>query len=140
MDIVKLLTDTLGCNPNCTTRRDICLVFTNVAAESGHLHVVRYLIEEKGSDLTLIDYEGWCPYLAARGGYLNVLKYMIEDGGSDPHFKIKEDFWISGLTSGRSLVHAATEGGHLHVIRYRIDHHGCNPSGRRHGHSEISDN
>ncbi len=87
LDIVKLLTDTLGCDPNCTNNRSdmSCL---HLAAESSHLHVVRYLIEEAGSDLTLIDYEGRPPsYLAAGGGYLNVLKCMIEDGGSDPHFK-----------------------------------------------------
>ncbi len=97
----------------------------HLAAESGHLHVVRYLIEEAGSDVTLIDYKGRCPsYFTAGGGHLNVLKYMIEDVKSDPHFKIKE----CCLIPGRSLVHAATEGGHLHVIRYLIDHHGCNPS------------
>ncbi len=123
LDVVKLLTDTLGCNPNCTNIRDMsCL---HLAAESGHLNVVRYLIEEKGSDLTLIDKQGSCPsYLDVGIGtvpkYMNVLKY---NRGSDPHFKSKK-----GLTSGRSLVHAATEGGHLHVIRYLIDHHGCNPS------------
>ncbi len=78
MDIVKLLTDTLGCDPNCTNRRDMsCL---HLAAESGHLHVVRYLIEETGSDLTLIDRYGRCPSCrAARGGHLNVLKYMMFD-------------------------------------------------------------
>ncbi len=115
LDIVKLLTDTLGLDPNCTNLNDkSCL---QIAAESGQLIVVRYLIEETGSDLSLIDKEGRCPsYLAAGGGHLNVL------WGSDPHFKRKLG------TSGRSLVHPAIEEGHLHVIRYLIDYLGCNPS------------
>ncbi len=125
LDIVKLLRDTLGCDPNCTNGRDMsCL---HLGAKYGHLHVVRYLIEETGSDHTLIDDNGRCPsYLAAGGGHLNVLKYMIEERGSDPHFKRKKGKW---RTPSRSLVHAATEGGHLPVIRYLIDHHVYNPSG-----------
>ncbi len=126
LDIVKLLTGTLGCDPNYTN--EIGMSCLHLAAESGHLHVVRYLIEETGSDLTLLDRCGRCPsYLAAGGGHLNVLKYMIEDKGSDPHFRSGIKSWVL-VTPDRSLVHAASERGHLHVIRYLIDHHGCNPS------------
>ena len=129
LDILKLLTGTLGCDPNCTNRNGMtCL---HLAAVNDHIHVIRYLIETC-SDLALIDDYGRClSYLAAGRGHLNILRYMIEDGGSDPHFKIiiKKGKWMT-VTPGRSLVHVATEGGHLHVIRYLIGDSRCNPSGQ----------
>ncbi len=100
LEIVKLLRDALGCDPNCTNGNNMsCL---HLAAQYGHLHVVRYLSGGTSGVFTLIDREGRCPsYLAAGGGHLNVLKYMIEDGRSDPNFKIKGG---RGSTPGRYQV------------------------------------
>ena len=75
LDVVKLLTREIGCDPNNTNSEGLsCL---HLAAQHGHLPLVRYLVEEVGSDMTLKDEHGRSPtYLAAGGGHLDILKYF----------------------------------------------------------------
>ncbi len=114
LDIVKLLTGTLGCDPNCTNGSGMsCL---HLAAESGHLHVVRYLIEETGSDLNQDD-EGMTPlYLACENGHMDIVKYLITEANCDPNIVSKD---------GMTCLHFASMSRRVDVVEYLTDKHNC---------------
>ena len=131
LDVVKLLTREIGCDPNNTNNEGLsCL---HLAAQHGHMPLVRYLVEEVGSDMTLEDEHGRSPtYLAAGGGYLDALKYLIEERGADPHFKTTKEWenLYDVLAPGRSLLHTASSKGHYNVVRYLVEQCGLDGSGR----------
>ena len=105
--------------------------YLRLATQRGHLPLVRYLVEEMGSDVTLEDKHGRSlTYLAAEGGHLDILKYLIEEKRADSQFKTSKEWNATRFTMapGRSLVHTASREGHLHVVRYLVEHHGCDPS------------
>ena len=126
LDVVKLLTREIGCDPNNTNSEGLsCL---HLAARYGHLPLVKYLVEEVGSDMTLEDDLGRSPtYLAAGRGHLGILKYLIEERRADPRFRtIKR--WKTSIASGRSLLHTASSKGHYIVVRYLVEQCGLDPS------------
>ena len=129
LDIMRLLTYEIGCDPNNTNREGLtCL---HLAAQNGHLPLVMYLVEEVGSDATIEDDHGRSPsYLAAGKGHLDILKYLIEEKVAETQIKTSKEWKTATFTmpSGRSLVHTASREGHLHVVRYLVEHHGCDPS------------
>ena len=93
LDVVKLLTQEIGCEPNNTNSKGLsCL---HLAAQHGHLPLVRYLVEEVGSDMTLEDAHGRSPtYLAAGGGHLDILKYLKRSRSSLQNLKRMENFSV----------------------------------------------
>ena len=126
LDIVQLLTHEIGCDPNDTNSKGQTSL--HLAAQYGHLPLVRYLIEEVGSNMNLEDNHRKSPtFLAAGGGHLDILKYLIGEKRGDPYCVTSRE-WEKCLTSGRSLMHAASYNGHLHVVRYLVEQHGCDPS------------
>ena len=121
LDIVQLFTS-IGCDLIRTNKDGLSL-----AAQHGHLALVRYLVEEVGSDMTLQNKHGRSPtYLAAGGGHPEI---MMETKRG-PQFKTNKAWSITKLNMApdRSLVHTASREGHLHVVRYLVEHHGCDPS------------
>ena len=126
LDVVKLLTCEIGCDPNNTNSEGLsCL---HLAARHGHLP----LVEERGSDMTLEDEHGRSPkaYLAAGGGHLDILKYLIEERKADPCFRTIKQWKTSRFTiaPGRSLLHTASSKGHYNVVRYLVEQCGLDPS------------
>jgi len=105
-------------------------IYTVIAADRGHLEVLKYLHENgcfwdsdaciyaaKGGHLKVLQYlhdNGcrWnidaCAYAASKGGHVDVLKYLHENGCS----------WYYNTYS------YAIEGGHLEVLKYLLDE-GC---------------
>lgn len=76
-----------------------------IAAGNGHLHIVKYLVDENGVDITkMYDYViSW----AANYGYVDVVKYIVERAG------------FSTTDGGRACRWAA-ENGHLKVVKYLV--------------------
>ena len=116
LDVVKLLTHEIGCDPNNTNSEGLsCL---HLAAQHGHLPLVRYLVEEVGSDVTLEDEHGRSPtYLAADGGHLDILKYLIDERGANAYFRTTREWETSQhiISTGQSLLHIASREEHYNV-------------------------
>ncbi|EES16309.1 ankyrin repeat, PH and SEC7 domain containing protein secG [Sorghum bicolor] len=94
----------------------------HLAAEMGHLHVCRFLVEESGFDVNSTCAEGRTPiHCAAAGGSESVLRYLLDRGG-DPAMP---DF------VGSTPLHDAAEEGHCAAVRMLlskgvdVDIHGC---------------
>ena len=63
-----------------------------VAAEMGHLALVRWLVAEGGADVNLGDLEGITPlYRAAAEGHLAVVKYLVMEGNADVNKATDDD-------------------------------------------------
>ena len=74
-----------------------------VAAEKGHLDIIRYLVE-KGSDIEKEDSYGWTPIgNAASHGHLESTRYLLEQGAN----RDKPNEW------SMTPLHLAAEDGHL---------------------------
>ena len=75
------------------------------AAENGHLHVVKYLVEEQNANLSKDD--DFALRWASGAGYLDVVKYLVEQGAN-----------IHERQDG--ALRQASEGGHLQVVKYLL--------------------
>ena len=129
LNVVKLLTREVGCDPNNTNSEGLsCL---QLAAQHGHLPLVRYLVEGVRSNMTHEDEHGRSStYLAAGGGHLDILKYLIEERRADPHFKTTKRWKTSlfNIAPSRSLLHTASSWGHYNVVRYLVEQCFLDPS------------
>ena len=87
----------------------------HLASFYGHLHIVRYLVEDCQVDASTKDNEGWTSlHFASRDGRLNMLPYLVHDCHVDATAENKE-----GLTP----FDLACMHGRLDVIRFFI--HDC---------------
>jgi len=60
----------------------------SLAAENGHLEIVKVLVEEGGTDVESKDKSQRTPLsLAAENGRLEVVKFLVEKGGADVESK-----------------------------------------------------
>ena len=129
---------------------------TSLAAEGGHLDILKYLIEEKGVKLHFavgrsIKEWGVSPVLTAScGGHLHVVRYLLEKYGCNISqndravilfytclvghtdivtYLITEADYDPHCSStlGFSCLDAACWGGHLDVVKYLVDTHHCDP-------------
>ncbi len=92
-----------------------------LAAERGHLEIVKVLVEEKGAGLNITDYAGQTALMiAALNGHLKVVEYLIIKG-ADSNATTIEPNW-AGWTA---LMYAARSG-YLDVARFLIDMGGAN--------------
>ena len=124
------------------------------AAEEGHIHIMKYLIEEQGCDPSCLKTDKGTPlHRAAYKGHLDIVKFLTLgkhcnpasrncDGTTPIHCAAQHGqleilkFFITDLKSspnipgqyGRTPLHYAAEGGHLHIMKYLIDEQGCDPS------------
>ena len=76
-----------------------------IAAGNGHLHIIKYLVEE--NDVSISDMPDYAISWAANYGYIDVVKYIVERAG----FR-----WADGSRACRW----AAENGHLEMVRYLL--------------------
>ena len=130
------------------------------AAENGHLHVVRYLVDEKKADLHKDD--EFALRWASGTGYLDVVKYLVERGANiheredgalrqaseNGHLDVAEYLLKMGANIHAredDALRAASINGHIDVVKYLVEHgadiHAVNNQALRcateKGHSEI---
>ena len=96
----------------------------HVAAGSGRLSVVRYLINEKHCDpqcrVTQSPRAGGTPlHFACKNGHLDVVKYLVDE--------LKVDILSREEALGLTPLHMASGFGHVGVMRYLFVEKKCDP-------------
>eukprot|EP00731_Ephydatia_muelleri_P024038 Em0016g309a len=171
IDIVKYLIEELKCSPRCpemvkylvekhrcdlSGRDEQGNTPLNVAASSGSLGILIYLIEEKECDPRCLGHWGRSLLHNACGknGNLEMVKYLVEkhrcdlsgwdEQGNTPlnvaassgslgilKYLIEEKNWNlrSPGQLGRSPLHnACRKKGNLEMVKYLVEKHGCDPN------------
>jgi hypothetical protein len=83
----------------------------HLAAKSGHVEVVRLLLE-RGANGNTQDTDGWTPlYVAARFGHIEVVRLLLERGANGN--TQNEDGWTP--------LHGAAYSGHIEVVRLLLE-------------------
>eukprot|EP00731_Ephydatia_muelleri_P013289 Em0007g599a len=151
---VQNLVEIHGCDPSEKDEKGITPL--NVAAFSGSLEIVMYLIEERKCSPECPGHRGRLPLHQAceKNGNLAIVKYLVEKHGCDPSVKNEQGNTalnvaaISGSLDilvyliedrkcspecpghrGRLPLHQACEkNGNLAIVKYLVEKHGCDPS------------
>lgn len=105
------------------------------AASHGHLHVVRYLVEEEGAMRDLEDSQGENAFLkAAYRGHLDIMKYLHRDALSEQEHQNQEEreedkHSATGNTDvnvadkqGWTALHNACSKGYLEIVMWLAEH------------------
>eukprot|EP00899_Mesostigma_viride_P007649 jgi/Mesvir1/16886/Mv15767-RA.3 len=104
-----------------------------LAANEGHLKLVKFLAEDEGMSLDARDWAGYnAVILAAEGGHLRLVKYLVED---------MEMSLDDTAKNGCNALYMAALKGHLELVKYLVEdkgmtledlavvnnvpHHGC---------------
>lgn len=108
--ITKLLLEN-GATANGSLLNNTKLPLTSAAA-SGHLPVVRLLVEH-GAEIGRLDRYGWCAMShAAFQGRLEVVKFLSVDEEAVSR-RVKKDRC--------TVLHLAVEGGHIEVVKFLVE-------------------
>ena len=84
-----------------------------LAAQDGHLEIVRCLVCTCGASVDAADLTGTTPLIqAARQGHLEVVRFLVSDGGA---MVDGEDSW------GAPAVIVASQEGHLDIVRFLVE-------------------
>ncbi|KAL5491465.1 hypothetical protein EMCRGX_G016755 [Ephydatia muelleri] len=154
--MVKYLVEMHGCDP--TGKDEQGNTPLNIAAFSGSLDILMYLIEEQKCSPGCPGQWGRSPLHNAcgRNGNLAMVKYLVEKHGCDPSGKdeqgntplnlaavlgsldtliylIEEQKCSPGCPGrwGRSPLHnACGRNGNIAMVKYLVEKHGCDPSGK----------
>ena len=85
-----------------------------LAAQDGHLEIVRCLVCICGAIVDAADYDGTTPLIqAAWNGHLQVVRFLVSDGGA------MVDAKDSG---GSTALIVASQDGHLDIVRFLVGH------------------
>ena len=114
-----LLISEFNCDPNSQGWKSNRIPL-HVAAQEGHLHIVKYLIEEKRCNPSCQDANKITPlYLASMKGHLDTVKYLTVDKNCDP--AVRDD-------QNMTPLHIAAHNGHYDVDRFLISELNCDPN------------
>ena len=81
----------------------------------GHLHVVRYLLENLNWSISQ-DNKAVILFFTCLVGHMDIVTYLITEADYDPSCT---------STHGLSCLHAACWGGHLDMVKYLVETHHC---------------
>ena len=136
------VSNTLGC------------ALLHAATAVGHLHIMKYLIDEQQCDPSCVDRNNQTPLHQAAGcGHLDIVKFLTLEKHCNPtsrnsygttpihraaqhgHLEILK-FFITDLKCspnipgqyGGTPLHYAAAKGHLHIVKYLIDEQECDSS------------
>ena len=114
LDLVKYLVGKSGNNiqyvfENCKATNFRAVL---TASRSGHLEIVKYLVEECEVDPRGED--DWAILSACASGHLNIVKYLVEKCG------------LNARAQGDCAVRWACDCGHLNIVKYLVEKCGSN--------------
>jgi ankyrin repeat protein len=107
---VQFLVKELGADVNKAMQKGLTPLY--IAAENGHLAVVRLLVAEFGADVNQAANDGATPLcIAALNGHLAVIRLLVEELGADVN---------KAVHNGTTPLHIAAKTGNLDVVRCMV--------------------
>ena len=110
LEVVKYLVEEKGMDPKATNKKGVTVL--QVAAKSGNLELVQYLVE-KGADPNEKDnYDMTVLHWAANYGNLELVQYLVNEHKADPN-AADDDY--------KKVLHYAAYSGNLELVQYLIE-------------------